>query len=66
LEKEDKNKTKELKLRLPIGTDKVLVGAVDTLKGHGYDVTKTSLVKTLLEYRLSNAVYIFKEVKKWG
>ena len=62
--KEASEKLKELKTRIPESSDEILVNAVEILKEQGYEPTKSELVRTIIEYRLSNAVYIYRESQR--
>lgn len=54
----------ELGLRIPESMNEIILKSVETLKRQGFSVSKSDLVRSVLSYRIENAVSVYKEVKR--
>lgn len=54
--------TVEIGFKCPKLINDQLLVAVETLKTLGFETNKSDVIRSIIEYRISNAVYIFREV----
>jgi len=62
--KKETGELKEVKTRVSEQTEGRIQEALETLAELGYETSKADLLRAIIEYRLSNAVYIYRESKR--